>query len=214
MILVLPKDEQILQAIRDTATALGWSAEVSQGEEQVVLVLAGAGDMSELAEALPHRDAIDLVPLLAGRDYWRRRSRRRFLNWLAYGLGLLTMVGVLIPVTGFLTPPKEALVDPNLVKVATVDQLPLNSARRVRIQGRPILLVHAGSERYFALGARCTYMDDCQLEWDPELQQIVCPCHGCVFDLYGNIVKGPPSVPLARYRVRRLGDNIYIDREG
>jgi Rieske Fe-S protein len=38
----------------------------------------------------------------------------------------------------------------------------------------------------------------------------VCPCHGCVFDVYGNIVSGPPWAPLPSYTVERIGDRLYL----
>ena len=65
-------------------------------------------------------------------------------------------------------------------------------------------------ERYFALSAICTHMEDCQLEWDVERGQIVCPCHGCVFDLYGNVARGPASVPLARVGLERSGERLFL----
>jgi Rieske Fe-S protein len=67
-------------------------------------------------------------------------------------------------------------------------------------------VVHHGEQRYFALSAICTHMEECRLEWDAERAQIVCPNHGCVFDLFGNVAHGPASVPLQRYTIERVVD--------
>jgi len=186
---------------------------VSRGEEQVIAALSGTGSVDELIEALPDNAEIDAIPLASGEEYGRRRVRQRFLTSLATGLGLLAAIGTLIPIVGFLRPPAEPLAAPDLVRVAMADELPPNSAKRVHFHERPVLLVHVDAQRYFALSALCTHMDSCQLEWDRDRGQIVCPCHGCVFDLHGNVVQGSSSYPLATYAVEHLGEAVYIRRE-
>ena len=86
----------------------------------------------------------------------------------------------------------------------------LNRALRSRFQNQPILIVHTGNDRFHAVSGRCTHMDDCLLEWRQEQRKIVCPCHGCVYDVYGNVVQGPPSVPLPTFAVERRNEGLYV----
>lgn len=215
MILVLPPDcsPDLPGSICRKAEALGWRCEVSRGDEQLVVALAGTGSAHELQDALARHPEVEVLPILSGREYWRIRSRRRFMTAMVGGLGALTAVGVTIPIVGFLLPPRRPLNEPALQRAASVGQIPANSAKVIRFRGQPLLLVHREGDRFYALSAVCTHMGVCQLDWDPDRRQLVCPCHGGAFDVHGNVVQGPPSVPLPTYEVERLGDTLYIRRE-
>lgn len=211
-ILVFPLDPEPVAATTDRIRARGWVVETSQGTEQTVGVVHGPETRAELAAALPPGALIEILPLRSGRDYRWQRARQRFFSAMSLGLALLGLVVVVVPLMGFLRPPPEPLMEPDEILVATAEQVPANHARRTRIKDQPLLVIHTGNERYYALDARCTHMEDCLLEWSPERHQIVCPCHGCVYDVYGNVVQGPPSIPLRSYAVERRGDSIYVHR--
>jgi len=136
------------------------------------------------------------------------------MTGVASGLGLLAAGGLGLPIIGFLMPPKKDLLTPNLVRGARTDEIPENDAKVVRLLGEPVLLIHQSGQRYFALSAICTHMRVCQLEWSGERQQLVCPCHGGAFDLHGNVVQGPPSIPLPAYDVERVGGELFVRRKG
>jgi Rieske Fe-S protein len=215
MILVLARDsgdDLVDQVVRE-AERLGWRGEVSRGDEQVIVTLSGSGDPMELEDAFRRRPDVDVLPILSGREYRDLRARRRMLAGLASGLGLLTAVGAGIPVLGFLLPPKGTLADRTLVHAAKKDEVREHSAKKVLVLGRPVLLVRMDAGRYFALSAICTHMDICQLDWNPERRQLICPCHGGAFDVYGNVVQGPPSIPLASYQVEKIGTEVFIHGE-
>lgn len=215
MFVILPSDAPsgLVDAVCAKAAARGWQPETSRGDEQTIVALAGHGDRLGLEQDLSGEAQAELVPLLTGREYWKQRLIRRVVGWLAAGLGLLTAVALLMPALGFLVPPSRSAPGADTSRAALVRELPEGSARIVRFRGRPALVVHHGEGRYFALSAICTHMEDCQLEWDAERAQIVCPCHGCVFDLYGNVCHGPASVPLERIGTERSAARVYL-REG
>jgi Rieske Fe-S protein len=215
MILILARDctQPLLDEIVGEAERRGWRSEVSRGDEQTVVALSGTGDPQALEDAFRSRPEVDVLPILSYREYRQLRSRRRMLAGLASGLGLLTAVGAGIPVLGFLLPPKGTLADRTLVRAAGKDEIRERSARKVLVLGRPVVLVRLEGDRYFALSAICTHMDICQLDWSEERRQLVCPCHGGAFDLYGNVVQGPPSIPLASYKVEQLGADVFIRGE-
>jgi Rieske Fe-S protein len=215
MILVLGKDSP--QAVRDEIVReverLGWTCSVSDGDEQVVLALAGTGDPAALERFLAEREEIDVIPILGQREYALLRTRRRLMGGLVAGLGLLTAGAAGVPLVGFLLPPRGMLADRALVPAGKRDDFDELSARRIRVLGEPVLLVRLEHGRFFALSATCTHMGVCQLDWAPERRQLVCGCHGGAFDVHGNVVQGPPSIPLASYPVEEIRGELYIRRE-
>lgn len=216
MILVFAPDapETLLQEACLAAASLGHSCEVSRGPRETVVVLSGTEDAEELGKRLASLGPVDLITLQEPGRYARLRTRRRFTGALVAGLGLFMTVGAAVPLAGFLLPPRRALMHEGQFRAADVAQLGENSARMVRFRGEPVLLVRQAGERYFALAALCPYMEDCLLEWSAERLQVVCPCHGDAFDLYGNVLRGPASVPLHSYVVERVGDGLYLNGEG
>lgn len=216
MILVLAHDcpDAELDQILRECQSLGWSCEVSRGSEQIVVSLRGGKDAAALEERLGQRPDVDVVPILSHREYRYLRTRRRMLAGMAGGLGALTALSAGIPVLGFLMPPKGVIADRNLVRAAKESEVPEHSGRKVVMLGKPVILVHLEKGRWFALSAICTHMNTCQLDWNQERRELVCPCHGGAFDLYGNVVQGPPSVPLESYTVERIGPDVYVRGKG
>lgn len=216
MILILSHDspQATLDDVVRECERLGWRATVSRGEEQTVVSLEGSGDPEKLDECFRDRSDVDVVPILSHREYRYWRARRRLLAGLAGGLGALTAMSAGLPITGFLMPPKGVVSDRNLVRVGKSDDVKERSGKKVTLLGKPVILVRMERDRWFALSAICTHMNICQLDWNEERRELVCPCHGGAFDVYGNVVQGPPSVPLATYPVERVGDELFVRREG
>lgn len=216
MILILSHDcpAATLDDVVRECERLGWRCTVSRGDEQTVVSLEGSGDPEKLDERFRDRSDVDVVPILSHREYRYWRARRRLLAGLAGGLGALTAMSAGLPITGFLMPPKGVVSDRNLVRVGKSDDVKERSGKKVTLLGKPVILVRMERDRWFALSAICTHMNICQLDWNEERRELVCPCHGGAFDVYGNVVQGPPSVPLATYPVERVGDELFVRREG
>lgn len=215
MILVLAHDcsAAVLDLLLRDCASLGWTGEVSRGSEQTIVTLAGSGDPARLEEHFRGRGDVDVIPILSQREYRHLRARRRMLAGMAGGLGALTALGTGIPVLGFLLPPKGAIPDRNLVRVAAQDEVQERSGRRMTLLGRPVLLVRLEHDRWFALSAICTHMNTCHLDWNEERRELVCPCHGGAFDVYGNVVQGPPSIPLESFQVELIGPDVFVRRK-
>lgn len=215
MILVLASDssEELLSGLVRDVERLGWRCAISRGDEQTILTLSGRGDPVALEAALRGRSEVDVVPILSQREYRDLQTRRRMLAGLAGGLGALTAIAAGIPVLGFLMPPKGIVSDRNLVRVAGGGDVAESSAKKVVVLGKPLLVVRLEHDRWFALSAICTHMDICQLDWNAERRQLVCPCHGGAFDVYGNVVQGPPSIPLASFKIERIADDVFVRGE-
>jgi cytochrome b6-f complex iron-sulfur subunit len=113
---------------------------------------------------------------------------------------------------GFLRPPRRALDAPDVVAAGSVDQIAPGTARSVSFHGQQVLLISVEPGRYAASSAICTHMRACRLEWDAARRLLVCSCHGCEFDVHGNVVRGPASRPLPTFAVERVGDELFVRR--
>ena len=215
IILVLSPDasDELVDDVRADCQKLGWESEVSRGAGEFVIALLGTGDVTALEASLAGRREIDVLPLHSAREYRRLVQRRTFLTGLSGGLGLLTAAGAGLPVIGFLLPPRTSITDADVSTAGLVSDLPEGGVKRISFRGRPVLVIHREGGRFFALSAICTHMDICQVEWNVERRQLICPCHGGIFDLHGNVVQGPPAIPLQSYAVDELGGELFVRRE-
>ena len=69
----------------------------------------------------------------------------------------------------------------------------------VQPNGTPILVIRQNSSSYTALSMLCTH-SGCQVN-PPSSGTIYCGCHGSMFDLHGNVLRGPAGSPLTNYGV-------------
>jgi thiosulfate dehydrogenase [quinone] large subunit len=77
----------------------------------------------------------------------------------------------------------------------------------------PIILIHLDNGQFVAYSAICTHAG-CQVHFDPSLKDIVCPCHGAVYDPYHNaqVIVGPAPYPLQNVSIQYNPStgNIYL----
>jgi len=52
-------------------------------------------------------------------------------------------------------------------------------------------------QNFIAMSNVCTHLG-CRVRWVAEQNKFFCPCHNGVFDMYGNVLSGPPPCPLDR----------------
>ena len=96
--------------------------------------------------------------------------------------------------------------------VAKLDELEVDTMRKVVVDGEEICLAHADDGSFYALGDICTHeeysLSDGEL-WGLEVE---CPAHGSRFNLMTGAVTGLPAVVPARtYRVSVEGDDVYVE---
>ena len=78
----------------------------------------------------------------------------------------------------------------------------LNQVRLLRL---PEEALDAETARYAAAGvvaysAVCSHTGCPVSEWNPNARHLVCPCHGDAFDVFGNVILGPASIPLPTFK--------------
>jgi len=136
-------------------------------------------------------------------------TRRGFLEYLIGGSVAVTFLGALGTVLTYFNPPHRTTVGGlERVEVGPVSELKEGKALLFPYKNKYALIINT-RYGFRALEAICSHQG-CLLKWDEEKQQIVCPCHGAIFDTKGNVLKGPPPRPLVSYKAEVIGDRIYL----
>jgi nitrite reductase/ring-hydroxylating ferredoxin subunit len=213
MIVVLAPDvpRSTLDRLGAELATRGWQVEVSRGKEQTLLLVAGPAQPDELRGLLTGLEA-DILPVLEPEQYRRQYQRRRFLSAAITGLAVIVLTCLALPVWAFLQPPDSAVVAPDLVHVRGARDMAVGSALLLRIHDVSIHVVRVAPQRWHAVSGACTYSERCLLEWSVEQQRLLCACHGCAYDTYGNVLQPPASIPLVGFKVLESGLELYVRR--
>jgi cytochrome b6-f complex iron-sulfur subunit len=134
-------------------------------------------------------------------------NRRGFLKFLASILGLTALGAFLYPLIRFLTP-SEATATAKRLKIPQ-SEIPVGAAKDLLVMGTPSIVIHSKEKGFIALSRVCTHLG-CLVNYDKAKQIFICPCHGGTFDQDGNVISGPPPLPLPRYAVRVTDGDIVI----
>jgi Rieske Fe-S protein len=139
-------------------------------------------------------------------------SRREFLKYMNAGLATIGVMVVAGPVAAFFYPPNTAEAPAEPVRVGAVEDLPVGTSKTVAFGRYPALVINTpqGMRAYSAV---CTHFA-CIVMWDPDLGQIMCPCHAAFFDpLDGSVISGPPPSGLEALAVEVKDGQIYVGSE-
>jgi thiosulfate dehydrogenase [quinone] large subunit len=206
----------------DLPFTLGW----------LTLLLAGPTTLSlddYLFRAVPRAcEAIsqsDEPTWRAGQAEQRLLARRSFVRGIGAAMALLISGGLIGGIAKLLAPTRvagDAATVPTpgsaagtgdggtaaprgAVLLGNVKTLPANRARPYTDPrtGDPALLIHLSGGRFVAYSAVCTHAG-CSVGYDAARAQLVCPCHGSVYDPgHGaKVVAGPAPLPLAALPLR------------
>ena len=81
--------------------------------------------------------------------------------------------------------------------------------RGALIFGQKQIAVIKENKDVYALNLTCTHLG-CMV--NATSKGFICPCHGSVFTIRGDVVKGPADRPLKRLAVEEKGDNVLISK--
>ncbi len=153
----------------------------------------------------------------------RRPTRRQFIvAGTGAGMGFITLL-LSIPAIGFVLSPLFSRQREAWITVGPIDDIPMGkpTARIVSMpigegfpvppQRRVVYVLRKEDGSVLTLSNICSHMQ-CDVHWDEQLDQFLCPCHGGLYDINGQNVGGPPPSPLPRWiqRVRTDADGRRI----
>ena len=135
-------------------------------------------------------------------------TRRDFLG-LVIRFGLFaTLAGMILPALSYLAPITKRGPTGGLVDAAGIDEIPVGAAKKVIVAGSAVIIIRT-AQSFKAFSAVCTHLG-CLVGWDHARQQIVCPCHGGIYDVEGKVVSGPPPKALPSYEVSVISGRIMV----
>jgi menaquinol-cytochrome c reductase iron-sulfur subunit len=144
-------------------------------------------------------------------------SRRRFLSRISLALSGLAAAVVSVPIIAYLLSPllqaapndwRDVGLVENFrvgatVEVAYDDPSPLPWAGQT---ARTAVWLRRTSETDFtAFSVNCTHLG-CPVNWRPDAELFLCPCHGGVYYADGSVAGGPPPRSLLQVPVRVTSD--------
>ncbi len=86
----------------------------------------------------------------------------------------------------------------------------VGSSMTIKLEGRMVMFIRDGENSVIGLDPTCTHQQ-CIVEHKAGSDKIECPCHGSVYDLQGNVLKGPAEKPLPRYETSLTDQRVVID---
>lgn len=149
-------------------------------------------------------------------------NRRRILTWVVRGIGLGTAVVVGLPAVASLLSPGIRYRRTELWRpLGPIDRFPVNSVEKALVDvnedDRPrtlryksVFVWRRAADEVVVYSRNCTDLS-CPVTWDAGSGWFFCPCHGGIFDQEGQVMAGPPSMPLLRYRSRVHQGVLEID---
>jgi Rieske Fe-S protein len=149
-------------------------------------------------------------------------SRREFVSIVTAATG--TVIGATIGI-----PAIDYLITPALQTVSTEAWIPVGSLDNYQV-GVPTLfnfnrtttngwvqtvnsygvyIIKHEDGSILALSNKCTHLS-CRVNWKPEDNAYVCPCHDAFYDINGGIISGPQPRPLDPYQTKIEDNNLSI----
>lgn len=131
-------------------------------------------------------------------------SRRQFIQ-----LGLATMgaawLGTMLQVRLFPSTNTSQEAQPVSFPLS---ELSVGRTKAITYGGVPALVMRT-PESIRAFSLICTHLG-CTVEWQADKKEFYCPCHDGRFDEFGDVLAGPPPIPLEQIPVRVEGDAVTV----
>jgi menaquinol-cytochrome c reductase iron-sulfur subunit len=102
--------------------------------------------------------------------------------------------------------PQEDLEEETFTQV--VLEFPLQDGWAYSNQ-RMLAYVWRKGDELMALSATCQHLG-CNVRFDEDRQQFICPCHAGIYDMQGEVVAGPPPRALDRLPVKIEENTLFV----
>ena len=89
-----------------------------------------------------------------------------------------------------------------------LSELPVGGVKSITYGGVPTVVIRSPeSTRAFSLV--CTHLG-CIVEWKDASKEFYCACHDGRFDQFGEVISGPPPVPLEQFPVSVEDETVIV----
>ena len=149
-------------------------------------------------------------------------GRRDFIKvvsvWI--GAGITALVG--IPSIAYLLSPGLGSTDDSaVIDLGKLEDYPIGLPKRfdltrTRVNGwertsvnHGMFVVRSSDRDVRVFSDICTHLG-CRVNWHPDLEHYVSPCHDGHFDKLGNVLSGPPPRPLDEYTTRVEDGHLFV----
>jgi len=154
-------------------------------------------------------------------------TRRRLMTLTAHGAGAAATMAFTLPVLGFaIGTPVFERPEPIWTPVGTPESFPndtyvpkvVNMVEGVGEIGKTTAYVRAYNpdidgpdpvHPFIAVSTRCMHLG-CPVRYVDAAKRFICPCHGGVYDVRGDVTGGPPVRPLDRFYVRLRNGQVEV----
>ncbi len=62
---------------------------------------------------------------------------------------------------------------------------------------------------WIALSPVCTHLG-CVVKWNRTKKEFICPCHGGRYSMDGEVIGGPPPLPLMKLSLKIEGERVFV----
>ena len=151
-------------------------------------------------------------------------SRRSFFSKLCIALSGVCAVILGLPLVGFILAPLLRKIPEKWRTIGKTAEFEIGKTVNVTFTNSSPLpwagitaksaawLRRASETEFIAFSVNCTHLG-CPVRWLADAELFMCPCHGGVYYKDGTVAAGPPPLPLIRYPVRVLNDEVQIKSE-
>src|SRR5918999_5792534 len=145
------------------------------------------------------------------RGFWSRRTVLRFAGWGT----LLALVGQWLAGFGIFFWPKKVGAFGGEILGGAVDELKIGDVKMLQAGKCYLSRVPEG---VLALWWKCPHLG-CTVPWkpdDPSMDELAgkgrfnCPCHGSIYDRFGQIVQGPAPRPMYMFPLEIRDGKVYV----
>lgn len=158
-------------------------------------------------------------------------TRRRFMTASAHGAGAVAASAFLLPSLGFALGPLFEEVEQRWQPVGTPEDFSADEyvpktitvEPRIGQTGKTTVYVRKRNpqidteelpkgfeaEEYVAISTRCMHLG-CPVRYVAAAQRFICPCHGGVYNVRGEVDGGPPVRPLDRFYTRVRNGQVEV----
>jgi cytochrome b6-f complex iron-sulfur subunit len=192
------------------------------GEEAAAVAAATPAASAPPSAAAPRPAPVDPSLQAAAETLSRPKkswiSRRMAIRWAGWGSILLILAGWGNGFLGFFYPRKTGAFG-GTITAGTLNELAVGAVKAVTDGKFYLVRVPEG---FLALWWKCPHLG-CTVPWkdnDPVMEgdtgfadkgRFNCPCHGSIYNRYGQIITGPAPRPMDRFPVVIEGDRIRVE---